>query len=141
MLLLLTQYGGHIELDHVLSVHAALMNLVADVEFVVDSLQSPDGRQASTVLQHILNAAVGSHGTSLLCSPLGEKQKSLAHVVEARHNAASVAGSVRKPITRDYQDHDANAVMIRNQFSTPSGLGSKKKSADEPVKLMTIGNS
>lgn len=96
------QYGGHIALDHVTSVHVALMNLAADVEFVVSSLQSPDGRQASTLSQHMLIAAAGSHGTSLLCSPLGEKQTFFARVVAARQMAASVAESARKAMSTNY---------------------------------------
>lgn len=86
-----------------MSVHVALVNLfAADVEFVVVSLQSPDGRQASVVLQHILISTLGLHGTSLLCSPLGRKQKFVAHAVEARHSAARVAVRERETITRDF---------------------------------------
>lgn len=96
-----------------MSVHVALVNLfAADVEFVVVSLQSPDGRQAAVVLQHILISTSGLHGTSLLCSPLGKKQRFVAHVVEARHSATSVACRERKIMTRDDLYHDATAVMI-----------------------------
>lgn len=93
------------------SVHVALINLfVADVEFVFVSLQSPDGRQASVLLQHRLVFAVELHGMSLLCSPLGKKQTFVAHVVEVRNRAASVAGRARKTMT-GYLHHDATAVM------------------------------
>lgn len=96
-----------------MSVHVALVNLfAADVEFVVVSLQSPDGRQASVVLQHILISTSGLQGTSLLCSPLGRKQEFVAHVVEARHSVASLAGRERETITREDLYHDAIAVMI-----------------------------
>lgn len=95
------------------SVHVALINLfAAEVEFVVVSLQNPDGRQASVVLQHILISAVGLHGTLLLCSPLGKKHKFVANVVEARHRAANVVGRARKTITTDFLYHNATAVMI-----------------------------
>lgn len=95
-----------------MSVQVPLVNLfAADVEFVVASLQSLDGRQASVLLQHTLVSALGSHGTSLLFSPLGKKQL-VAHVVEARHSAASVAGRERKTMTRDCLYHDATALMI-----------------------------
>lgn len=111
MLGLFVQYVGHIGLDHVRSVHVALMNLfVPDVVFVFVSLQSPDGRQASALLQHKLVSAVELHGTSLLCSPLGKKQTFVAHVVEARYRAASVAGRARRTIT-GYLYHDATAVI------------------------------
>lgn len=117
---LFVQYFGHTALDHVRSVHVALMNLfVADVEFVVVSLQSPDGRQASVLLQHMLIFAVESHGTSLLRSPLGKKQKSAAHVVEARHRTANLVGRARKTITR-YRYHDATAVMTLKPAFDPS---------------------
>lgn len=68
-----TQYCGHWLLDHVESVHVALMNLVADVVFVDMSLQSPDERQAALLLQHMLVVAPAeSHGTSSLLWPLGK---------------------------------------------------------------------
>lgn len=93
--------------------HVARINLFdADVEFVVVSLHNPDGRQTSVVLQHVLISAVGLHGTSLVCSPLGKKHKFVAHVVEARQRAASVAGMARRTITTDFLCHDATAVMI-----------------------------
>lgn len=96
-----------------MSVHVALMNRsAADVEFVVTSLQSPDGRQASLVPQHILVPVVGSHGTSMLCSPLGKKHNFADGVVEATHSAASVAGRARKIMTRDDLYHETTAVMI-----------------------------
>lgn len=95
-----------------LSVHVALINLAVEVELPVVLLQSPDGRQASVLLQHMLIAAVGSHGTSLLCSPLGKKQTSAARVVAARHIAARVAGNARNIMARYCANHDATAVMV-----------------------------
>lgn len=108
------------------SVHVALINLfVANVEFVVVSLQSPEGRQASVLLQHMLIFAVESHGTSLLCLPLGKKHEFVAHVVEARHRSASVAGRARKTITR-FLNHDATAVMTLKPAFDPSSPTAKE---------------
>lgn len=67
------QYCGHWLLDHVESVHVALMNLVADVVLVDISLQSPDDRHAALLLQHMLVfAPAKSHGTSSLLWPFGK---------------------------------------------------------------------
>lgn len=67
------QNGGQTSLVHVMSVHVARMNLSvsADVPFVVTLWQSPEGRHALGVLQHMLNVEFGSHGTSSLGEPFG----------------------------------------------------------------------
>lgn len=68
------QYCGHWLLDHVGSVHVALVNFRVAVKFVAGdtSRQRPEARQAALLLQHMVIPSRGSwQGTSSLIEPLG----------------------------------------------------------------------